>query len=126
MAVAMFGVGCVFLGVSKVFWFSAFLMALTGYGLMYQIVASNTIVQTVVEDGKRGRVMSFYTIALLGSAPIGSLLSGSLAAHIGVQATFIVSGVACALAALWFWRQLPEIRQAIRPRYVELGIIPQA
>ena len=126
MAVAMFGVGCVFLGVSKVFWISAFLMALTGYGLMYQIVASNTIVQTVVEDGKRGRVMSFYTIALLGSAPIGSLLSGSLAAHIGVQATFIVSGVGCALAALWFWRQLPEIRQAIRPRYVELGIIPQA
>lgn len=126
MAVAMFGVGCVFLGLSQWFWISIVLMAITGYGLMNQIVASNTIVQTVVEDSKRGRVMSFYTIALLGSAPIGSLLSGSLAARIGVQATFVASGMACAVAALWFWRQLPEIRQAIRPRYVELGILPEA
>jgi MFS family permease len=126
IAVTMFGVGCVFLGISQLFWISMVLMAITGYGLMNQIVASNTIVQTVVEDDKRGRVMSFYTIALLGSAPIGSLLSGSLAARIGVQATFVASGIACALAALWFWRQLPKIRQAIRPRYAELGIIPEA
>jgi MFS family permease len=126
IAVTMFGVGCVFLGISQLFWISMMLMAITGYGLMNQIVASNTIVQTVVEDDKRGRVMSFYTIALLGSAPIGSLLSGSLAARIGVPATFVASGIACALAAGWFWRQLPEIRQAIRPRYAELGIIPEA
>jgi MFS family permease len=125
IAVTMFGVGCVFLGISRLFWISMMLMAITGYGLMNQIVASNTIVQTVVEDDKRGRVMSFYTIALLGSAPIGSLLSGSLAARIGVQATLVASGIACALAAGWFWRQLPEIRQAIRPRYAELGIIPE-
>ena len=92
---------------------------------MYQIVATNTIVQTVVDDDKRGRVMSFYTIALLGSAPIGSLLAGWLASHIGVQPTFIVSGTACALAALWFWRQLPLIRPAVRTRYVELGILPE-
>jgi MFS family permease len=126
IAVAMFGVGCVLLGLSHWLWISIVLMGITGYGLMNQIVASNTIVQTVVEDGKRGRVMSFYTIALLGSAPIGSLLSGSLAARIGVQATFVVSGVACGLTALWFWRQLPEIRRTIRPRYAELGIIPEA
>ena len=126
IAVAMFGIACIFLGLSRWFWISMMLMAVTGFGLMYQIVATNTIVQTIVEDDKRGRVMSFYTIALLGSAPIGSLLSGSLAARIGVQPTFVVSGAACALAALWFWRQLPEIRRAVRPRYVELGIIPQA
>jgi MFS family permease len=125
IAVTMFGVGCVCLGISQSFWISMILMSVTGYGLMNQIVASNTIVQTVVEDSKRGRVMSFYTIALLGSAPIGSLLSGSLAARIGVQATFVASGLACALAAGWFWRQLPEIRRAIRPRYAELGIIPE-
>lgn len=124
-AIAMFGAGCVFLGVSHVFWLSMVLMGVTGYGLMNQIVASNTIVQTIVDDSKRGRVMSFYTIALLGSAPIGSILSGALAARIGVQATFIASGIACALAALWFWRQLPEIRTAIRPRYAELGILPE-
>ena len=126
MSVAAFGAGCIFLGVSHVLWISLALMAITGYGLMNQIVASNTIVQTIVEDDKRGRVMSFYTIALLGSAPIGSLLSGSLAARIGVEATFIWSGIACALTALWFWRQLPAIRKAIRPRYAELGIIPEA
>jgi MFS family permease len=126
MAVATFGVACVLLGLSRWFWISMFLMGVTGYGLMYQIVATNTIVQTVVDDDKRGRVMSFYTIALLGSAPIGSLLAGWLASHIGVQPTFIVSGTACALAALWFWRQLPLIRPAVRTRYVELGILPEA
>ena len=121
-----FGVGCVLLGLSHWLWLSMALMAVTGYGLMYQVVATNTIVQTIVDDDKRGRVMSFYTIALLGSAPIGSLLGGSLAARIGVEATFVVSGVACVLATLWFWRQLPAIRTAVRPRYVELGILPEA
>jgi len=126
MAVAMFGLGCILLGMSQWFWVSMGLMAVTGYGMMYQIVATNTIVQTVVEDDKRGRVMSFYTIALLGSAPIGSLLSGSLAARIGVQATLVAAGVACALTAAWFWRQLPAIRDSVRPRYVEFGILPEA
>jgi predicted MFS family arabinose efflux permease len=70
--------------------------------------------------------MSFYTIALLGSAPIGSLLGGSLASRIGVEATLVASGVACASAALWFWRQLPEMRAAMRPRYAELGIVHEA
>jgi MFS family permease len=109
MAVGAFAVGCVLLGLSHWFWISMPLMAVTGYGLMYQIVATNTIVQTIVEDDKRGRVMSFYTIALLGSAPVGSLLSGSLAARIGVQPTFVASGLACGLATWWFWRQLPHV-----------------
>jgi len=126
LAVAMFGVGCVVLGFSRALWLSVPLMAITGYGLMHQIVGSNTMVQTLVEDDKRGRVMSFYTIALLGSAPIGSLLGGSLASRIGVEATLVASGVACASAALWFWRQLPEMRAAMRPRYAELGIVHEA
>jgi MFS family permease len=126
VATALFGVACVLLGLSRWFWVSLPLMALTGYGLMYQVVATNTIVQTIVDDDKRGRVMSFYTIALLGSAPIGSLLSGALAARIGVPATFVAGGVACVLAAVWFWRQLPALRIAVRPRYVELGIITEA
>ena len=61
MAVASFGVGCVLLGISHWLWLSMALMAVTGYGLMYQVVATNTIVQTIVDDDKRGRVMSFYT-----------------------------------------------------------------
>jgi MFS family permease len=126
LATAGFGVACVLLGLSQWFWLSMALMVVTGYGLMYQVVATNTIVQTIVDDDKRGRVMAYYTIALLGSAPLGSLLSGALADWIGVRATFVAGGVACVLAALWFWRQLPAIRAAVRPRYVELGIITEA
>jgi MFS family permease len=126
MAVMAFGAACTALGSSPWLWLSMALMTVTGYGLMYQVVATNTIVQTIVDDDKRGRVMSFYTIALAGSGPIGSLLSGSLAEAIGVQATYAVSGGSCLLMALWFWRQLPAIRAAVRPRYVELGIISDA
>ncbi|MEQ1885537.1 MAG: MFS transporter [Bryobacteraceae bacterium] len=125
-SVSGFALGCVFLGITTNLWMSLVLMTLVGYGLMHQIVSSNTIIQTVVADDKRGRVMSFYTIALQGSAPIGSMLSGSLAESIGVQATFIASGIACAVTAFWFWRQLPAIREAIRPRYAELGIISES
>jgi MFS family permease len=123
IAIAAFGACCIALGSSPWLWLSMALMTVTGYGLMYQIVATNTIVQTIVDDDKRGRVMSFYTIALAGSGPIGSLLGGWLASRIGVEATYAVSGGACVLMAMWFWRQLPAIRDALRPRYVELGII---
>lgn len=125
IAVAVFGVCCALLGLSTQLLLSMALMTATGYGLMYQVVATNTIVQTIVDDDRRGRVMSFYTIALAGSGPVGALLGGSLAARIGVQATYVLSGAACALAAFWFWRQLPAIRDAIRPRYIELGILPE-
>ncbi len=124
IAIVVFGVCCVLLGLSRQLWLSMLLMTATGYGLMYQVVATNTIVQTVVDDDKRGRVMSFYTIALAGSGPIGSLLGGLLASRIGVESTYMVAGAACLGAAFWFWRQLPAIRRAVRPRYVELGILP--
>ena len=122
-AVGAFGIGCVLLGQSPWLWLSMALMTVTGYGLMYQVVATNTIVQTIVDDDKRGRVMSFYTIALAGSGPLGSLLGGAMAARIGVEATYALSGGTCLLMALWFWRQLPAFRDSVRPRYVELGII---
>lgn len=125
IAIVVFGVCCVLLGLSRQLWLSMLLMTATGYGLMYQVVATNTIVQTLVDDDKRGRVMSFYTIALAGSGPLGSLLAGSLAARIGVEATYALSGGTCLLMALWFWRQLPAMRDAVRPRYVELGIITE-
>ena len=124
-AVAAFGIGCILLAVSRSLWVSMAVMTMTGYGLMYQVVATNTIVQTLVDDDKRGRVMSFYTIALAGSGPVGALLGGSLAARIGVEATFVVVGIGCLLARVWFWRQLPAIRAAVRPRYVELGIVTE-
>ncbi len=126
IAAGLFALGSIGLGLSHWFWISMALMTLTGYGLMTQIVATNTVIQTIVEDNKRGRVMAYYTIALLGSMPLGSLLSGALAARIGAQDSLIVSGIACGILTIWFWRKLPAIRELVRPRYTELGILPQS
>ncbi len=92
--------------------------------MMQQMAASNTILQTIVEDEKRGRVMAFYSMAFQGMAPFGSLLAGSVAARFGAPATVVVSGVACLLGSLWFARKLPAIRKVVRPIYIKLGILP--
>ena len=85
--------------------------------MMQQMAASNTILQTIAADDKRGRVMSFYTLAILGMNPIGSLLAGAVAARIGVPATMIWAGAICLAGAAWFYWKLPEIRRVIRPIY---------
>jgi MFS family permease len=93
--------------------------------MMQQMAASNTILQTIVEDEKRGRVMSFYAMAFQGMAPFGSLIAGALAARIGTPETLAASGAVCIAGALWFSRQLPGIRQLLRPIYQRLGILPE-
>jgi len=125
VCVGVFGTGCVLLGVSRTFWLSVLLMCMTGFGMMIQIVGSNTIIQTLADDSKRGRVMSFYTLALFGLPPIGSLLCGALAARVGTETVFIGSGSLALLGAFWFWKKVPEIRQSARPRLVELGMLPE-
>jgi MFS family permease len=122
---AMFGAGLILFGISRMFWASMLLMVVTGFGMMQQMSASNTILQTIVSDDKRGRVMSFYTLAFLGMMPIGSLIAGALAARIGAPATLVVGGIVCLGGALWFRSKLPEVRRVLRPIYMELGIIPQ-
>jgi MFS family permease len=86
---------------------------------------SNTILQTIVDDEKRGRVMSFYAMAFLGMVPFGSLLAGYLAARIGAPRTMMVNGAVCLIGCLWFARRLPEIRRIVRPIYARLGILPE-
>jgi MFS family permease len=125
-ASAIMGASLILFGLSRWFWLSMILMLGIGFGMMRQIAGSNTILQTITADDKRGRVMSFYALAVLGFTPIGSLLAGMLASRIGAPQTLIVSGSLCILAALWFMGRLPEIRREIRPVYVELGIIEQA
>ena len=93
---------------------------------MTQMAASNTIVQTIVDDDKRGRVMSFFMMAFLGTAPFGSLLAGSFAERFGAPRTLIFGGMCCLLGAAWFARGLREIRRAIRPIYRRMGILPEA
>ncbi|HET7104608.1 MAG TPA: MFS transporter [Terracidiphilus sp.] len=123
---AAFGAGLVLFGFSHSYWLSILLMLLTGFGMMQGLVASNTIVQTLVDEEMRGRVMSYYTMAFVGMAPFGNLLAGGLASRIGAPHTVIVSGIACILGAAWFWSRLPRIRREMRPVYERLGIIPQS
>jgi MFS family permease len=124
LSTGAFGVGLILFGLSRNFWISFVLMLVCGFGLMQQMAASNTIIQTIVEDSKRGRVMSFYTVAFVGMAPFGSLLAGTLAHAMGAPRTVMLSGACCIASAIWFATRLPQIRKLIRPIYRDLGILP--
>ena len=91
--------------------------------LAFQLV-QGTVVQTIVDEQLRGRVMSFYTMAFFGTVPIGSLLAGVTADAIGSAATVRLGGIVCVMAGLWFAVRLPSLRQLVRPIYVERGILP--
>jgi MFS family permease len=125
LAAAGFGTGLIALGLSRYRWLSLVLMLLVGGAMMIQMAASNTILQTIVEDDKRGRVMSFYSMAFLGMAPFGSLLAGALAQHIGAPRTVVISGIICIAGAGWFASRLSAMREVMRPIYRTLGIIPE-
>jgi MFS family permease len=121
----LFGAALIGFAVSKAMWLSLLVLPVAGFGMMQTMASSNTILQTIVEDEKRGRVMAFYSMAFQGMAPFGSLLAGSLAARYGAPVTVVVSGAACVLGSIWFASRLPEIRKVVRPIYVRLGIIPE-
>ncbi len=124
-ATVVFGFGLVLFAESGVFWLSMIAMTLTGFGMMVQMAASNTILQTIVEEDKRGRVMSFYSMAFLGMTPFGSLFAGALAGQIGAPWTVLVGGIACFIAAAVFALGLERLRALVRPIYVRKGILPE-
>jgi MFS family permease len=124
VAAVVFGLGLIGFGLSRVFWLSMVMALLAGMGMMQGMAASNTIIQTLVSEDKRGRVMSYYTMAFMGMAPFGSLLAGSMANAFGAPITVIVSGSAVLLGAGWFFTRLPAISRVIRPIYREMGILP--
>jgi MFS family permease len=125
IAASVFGIGLICFGLSHVLWLSMLMMLVAGFGMMQGLTGSNTIIQTLVDENMRGRVMSYYTMAFVGMAPFGSLLAGALAHAIGAPRTVIVSGVACILGSIWFTSRLPAIRKDMRPIYERLGIVPQ-
>ena len=125
IAAGTFGIGLIAFSLSRTLWLSLFSMFVTGAGLMVQMGASNTLIQTIVDDEKRGRVMSFYVMAFLGTAPFGSLMAGTLSARIGAPQTLLIGGVCCIAGALWFASTLPTLRQAIHPIYIRMGILPE-
>jgi len=121
----LFGAGLIGLSFSRIFPLSLALMIFIGLGMMMQTAASNTILQTITDDDKRGRVMSFYTMAIMGTAPFGSLMAGALAKVIGTPITIFAGGISCIIGALFFLRKLPELRTIVRPIYIKMGIIPE-
>ncbi|MCB0730347.1 MAG: MFS transporter [Ignavibacteriae bacterium] len=124
-ATSIFSMGLLLFSFSRNIYFSLFLMLFTGFGMMMQMASTNTLLQTLVDNNKRGRVMSLYVMAFMGTAPIGSLMAGTLASTIGAPLTVLSSGIICLAAAFWFMKQLPNLRKVIRPIYIQMGILPE-
>ena len=124
-ATSLFSVGLIVLSLTSFFISSVFLMIIIGMGIMLQTASSNTILQTITDDDKRGRVMSLYAMAIMGTAPFGSLLAGFLAKTIGTPGAMLTGGLACLAGAMLFLKKLPALKNTVRPVYVKMGIIPE-
>lgn len=125
IATGIFGAGLVAFSFSKNVWLSLSMILIVGFGMITQIAASNTILQTITEDDKRGRVMSFFTMAVMGISPFGNLLAGALANKIGTPYTVSICGGAVILGAIIFSTRIPTLRKIVHPIYVKIGIIPK-
>ena len=125
VSAAVFAIGIMLFSLSRTLWISMAVLSVSGFGMMVNMAACNTILQTVSDDDKRGRVMSFYTMSFMGMAPIGSLVAGALAGRIGVTGTLMIGGVICIAASIFFAGKLAVIRKLIHPIYRKIGIIPE-
>ena len=121
----LFGLAVIAVALSGVLWFSMPVICVAGFAMMVQMAASNTVLQTIVEEDKRGRIMGLFTMAFMGMVPFGNLLAGSLASKIGAPNTLLLGGTCCVIGALMFIRKLPSLRERIRPIYIEKGIITE-
>ncbi|MEO7218394.1 MAG: MFS transporter [Gemmatimonadaceae bacterium] len=123
-ATITFGIGLIGFALSRNLWLSLAILPVVGAGFMVQMASINTIIQTLVEERLRGRVMAFYVMAFLGTAPIGSLLAGIVAARIGSEYTILFGGSVSIAIGIWFASRLPKLRAVMHPIYVERGILP--
>jgi MFS family permease len=123
IATVLFGLGIAAFAVSSNITLSLLSLLVAGFGAMTLISSCNTILQTIVEEDKRGRVMSFFTVAFMGMAPFGSFETGTMADIIGPRETLLLGAVCCIVGAVVFARNLPKIREKVRPIYVRMGII---
>jgi MFS family permease len=121
----IFSMGIIAFSFSNILIVSLSMMFVAGFGMIVQIASANTILQSIVEEDKRGRVMSIYTTAIIGMAPIGNLFAGALASWIGAPQTLILSGLSCVIGSLFFVMNLPHIRKEVRPIYIKMGIISE-
>ncbi|NLX05050.1 MAG: MFS transporter [Phycisphaerae bacterium] len=123
VACALMGLCLIAFAFSQQLWISLALLAGAGFGTMIQLVSANTTLQTIVDDDKRGRVMSLYTMCFMGMGPFGSLLMGALARWWGAPTAMMISGAGCILAALAFASRLPVFDRQVRPVYVRKGAL---
>jgi MFS family permease len=122
---ALLGMALVAFSFSENLALSLSTLAVAGFATMVTMGACNTVVQTIVEEDKRGRVMSLYTMSFMGMAPLGSLLGGFLASNYGPDNSIRASGIVCLIGALVFAVRFQRVRQLIRPIYVNMGILPE-
>lgn len=120
LATAGFGLSLILFSQSRVFWLSAALLVPVGFCMIIQMASSNTLIQAMVPDTMRGRVMAVYSMMFMGMAPFGALLSGALAHRIGAPATVAIGGGVCMIGALFFWTRLPALRVEARQMIVAL------
>jgi MFS family permease len=121
---AVFGIGLIAFSISRVVWLSMLFICVAGLGMMVQMACSNTLIQTVVDDDKRGRVMSLFTMAFIGMAPFGSLFSGAIASRIGAPGTLAIGGALCIAGGIVFASRLKTMRKSLHPIYRKMGIMP--
>jgi MFS family permease len=123
IAPGILGVGLIAFSFSRFLPISLFTMLFVGLGTILQIAASNTFLQTIVEEDKRGRLMSLYTMSFLGMIPVGNLFGGFLASKIGAPNTLVIDGIACIIGSIFFYKQLPALRKLVMPIYEQKGIV---
>jgi MFS family permease len=123
LACAGFGVSLIAFALSHTFWLSAALLVPAGFCMMLQMSSSNTLIQSMVHDDLRGRVMSVYAMSLIGMAPFGALFAGALADRLGAPVTVIMGAVACVGAAAIFGLHLPKIREEARRLIVAQQVV---
>ncbi len=122
-ACCLFGAALIAFALSRQPLVSMAVLMAAGFGTMVQMVGANSLVQTLVDDDKRGRVMSFYTLCFMGMGPFGNLLAGGLAGAFGAPVAVIVGGAGCILAAAAFALVLPQLGRLVHPIYVRMGIV---
>ena len=104
------GSALVLVGLSQTYWLALAFMAVLGFGIIVTAASVNMMLQTLVDDDKRGRIIGFYAMAFLGMAPVGGLIAGSLAGQLGAPVTAMVEGTCCLLGTLVLLRSLPDMR----------------
>lgn len=124
IAAGIFGTGLICFSLSRLLTLSIILMAVTGFGMIVQMASSNTILQTIVDDDKRGRIMSLYAMSFAGIAPFGSLLAGAVAHGIGAPNTLIIGGAFCIIASIFFFMKFRSLRYILHTAYIQKASHP--